>query len=171
MTHTKNKTSPTVTNLNEGKTRPTRRMMAPLGEFEHLVAQLKSPDWMHSFHWPGAVQSHIPMFAEGKVPKVDIIDNDNDLLIRAELPGVDKKDLDISMTDNRVTIKASTNYEDKEEEGNYYRSEIAQGEYCRTLTLPADVDIEHAKTSFKNGVLELTVPKVEHSQRRTIKVE
>lgn len=164
MTHAKNKTSPKVT-------RPTRHMMAPLEEFGHLFAQLKSPEWMHSFNWPDAVQPHIPMFTDGKVPKIDIIDNDNDLLIRAELPGVDKKDLDISMIDNRVTIKASTSYEDKEEKGNYYRSEITQGEYCRTLTLPADVDIEHAETSFKNGVLELTVPKVEHSQRRTIKVE
>ena len=151
-----------MTNLHEGKSKPTSRMMAPFEEFGHLFAKLKSPDWMHSFHWPDAVQSHIPMFAEGKVPKVDIIDNGNDLLIRAELPGVDKKDLDISMTDNRVTIKASTSYENKEEKYNYYRTEITQGEYYRTLTLPANVDIEQAKSSFKNGVLELTVPKVEH---------
>jgi len=171
MTHAQKKTTPTVTNLHEGKIRATRRILAPFEEFEHFFDQLRSRDWMHSFHWPDTVQSHIPMFAEGKFPKVDIIDNDNDLLIRAELPGVDKKDLDISMTDNSVTIKASTSYEDREEKGDYYRSEIAQGQYCRTLTLPADVDIEQAKSSFKNGVLELTVPKVERSQRRTIKVE
>ena len=126
---------------------------------------------MDAFQLPDAVQSHIPIFAGGKWRNVVIVDNDKDLVIRAKSSGVDKKDLDISMTDNSVTIKASTSYEDKEEKGDYYRSEIAQGEYCRTLTLPADVDIEHAKTSFKNGVLELTVPKVEHSQRRTIKVE
>ena len=111
------------------------------------------------------------MFAEGRMPKVDIIDNDNDLLIRAELPGVDKKDLDISMTDNSVTIKASSRYEEKEEKADYYRSEIAQGAYSRTIGLPADVDIDQATTSFKNGVLELTVPKLERSQRRSIKVE
>ena len=171
MTHAKKKTTPTVTNLHEGKISPIRRMLTPFKEIDHFFGQLKSPDWMRSFHWPDAVQSHIPMFAEGKFPKVDIIDNDNDVLIRAELPGVDEKDLDISMTYNSVTIKASTSYESKEEKGNYYRSEIEQGQYCRTLTLPANVDIEQAKSSFKNGVLELTVPKVERSQRRTIKVE
>ena len=147
MTHA-NKNSSTVTNLHEGKKKPTRRMMPPFEKFEHLFTQLKSPDWMPPFHWPDTVQSHIPMFAESKVPKVDIVENDNNLLIRAELPGVEKKDLDLSMTDNRVTIKASTSYEDKKEKGNYYRSEIAQGEYYRTLTSPADVDIEHAKTSL-----------------------
>ena len=171
MTHAQKKTNPTVTNLHEGKTSPARRMLAPFEEFDYFFNQLKSRDWMHSFHWPDTVQSHIPMFAEGKLPKVDIIDNDNDLLIRAELPGVDKKDLDISMTDNSVTIKASTSYENKEEKGDYYRTEIAQGQYSRTLTLPADVDIEQAKSSFKNGLLELTVPKVERSQRRSINVE
>ena len=82
-----------------------------------------------------------------------------------------KKDLKISMTDNSVTIKATTSYEEKEEKSDYYRSEIAQGEYTRTVGLPADVDIEKAKSIFKNGVLELTVPKLEHSQRRTINVE
>jgi len=171
MTHTQKKTTPTVTNLHEGKTSPTRRMFTPFEESDHFFGQLKSPDWMRSFHWPDAIQSHIPMFAEGKLPKVDIIDNDNDILIRAELPGVDKKDLDISMTDNSVTIKANTSYENKEEKGNYYRTKIEQGQYCRTLTLPAVVDIEQAKSTFKKGVLELTAPKVERSQRRAIKVE
>jgi len=171
MTHAHKKTNSTVTNLHEGKIKPTRRMFTPFEEINHFFGQLKSRDWMRSFHWPDAVQSHIPMFAEGKLPKVDIINNDNDVLIRAELPGVDEKDLDISMTDNSVTIKANTSYENKEEKANYYRSEIEHGQYCRTLTLPADVDIEQAKSSFKNGVLELTVPKIERSQRRTIKVE
>lgn len=171
MTHAQKKTTPTVTNLHEGKDRPARRMMASFEEFEHFFEQLRNRDWKHQFHWPDAVQSHIPMFAEGKVPKVDIVDNDKDVLIRAELPGVNKKDLDISMTDNSVTIKANSRYDKKKEKGNYFRSEIAQGQYIRTLGLPSDVDIEQAKTYFKDGVLELTVPKLAHSQRRNIKIE
>lgn len=170
MTHAQKQTKPTVTNLHKNVASPTHRMSAPFEEFDRFFEQLRSRDWMHPFHWPDTVQSHIPMFAEGRIPKVDIIDNDNDMLIRAELPGVDKKDLDISMTDNTVTIKAKTNYETKEEKSDYYRSEIAQGMYTRTIGLPADVDIDKAKSSFKNGVLELTVPKVERSQRRSIKV-
>lgn len=173
MTQAQKKTTPpSVTNLHEGKTGSARRMLSPFEELDHLFDQFKSRDWMHpSFHWPDAVQSHIPMFAEGRLPKVDIIDNENDLLIRAELPGVNKKDLDISMTDNTVTIKANTNYEEKEEKADYYRSEIAQGKYTRTVGLPADVDTEKASSKFKNGVLELTVPKLERSQRKSIHVD
>jgi len=171
MTQAQKQTNPTVTNLHKNDASPTRRVLAPFEEFDRLFDQLRSRDWLHPFHWPDAVQSHIPMFAEGRIPKVDIIDNEKDMLIRAELPGVDKKDLDISMTDNSVTIKAETNYETKEDKADYYRSEIAQGLYSRTVGLPADVDIDKAKSSFKNGVLELTVPKVEHSQRRSINID
>ncbi|MDH5368856.1 MAG: Hsp20/alpha crystallin family protein [Gammaproteobacteria bacterium] len=171
MTQTHKKSTPKVTTLHENKASAASRMLAPFEEFEQFFNQLRNRDWMHPFHWPDAVQSHIPMFAEGKIPKVDIIDNDKDLLIRAELPGVDKKDLDISMTDNTLTIKASTSYEYKEEKSHYYRSEIAQGQYLRTLGLPADVDIDHAKSTFENGVLEMTVPKLKHSQRRSIKID
>jgi len=171
MAHAHRKTNPDVTDIKQPQHRSTRRTMSPFNDFEQLFGQLRNRDWLQPFHWPNAVQSHIPMFSEGKLPKVDIIDNDKDLLVRAELPGVDKKDLDISMTDNSVTFKACTRYEDKEEENDYFRSEIAQGEYHRTVGLPADVDIEKAKSSFKNGVLEITVPKLERSQRRNIKVD
>ena len=75
------------------------------------------------------------------------------------------------MTDNSVTIKAKTSYEDKEEKSNYYRSEIGQGLFTRTVALPAEVDIDNAKSSFKDGILELSIPKLERSQRRSIKIE
>ena len=171
MTQAQKETNQNVTNLHKATNSPASRMMAPFEEFEHFFEHLKDRDWLHPFHWSGSTQSHIPMFSEGKLPKVDIIDNEKDLLIRAELAGVEKKDLDISMTDNSITIRATTSYEDKEEKSNYFRTEIAQGEFLRTIALPADVDIEQTKSSFKNGVLEITVPKLEHSQRRNIKIE
>lgn len=146
MTPTQKKSSPTVANLHKSKT--------------------KLADWMHAFQWPDAIQTHIPIFAKGKLPRVDIIDDDKDLLIRAELPGVDKKDLDISMTENSLMIKARTRHEEKEEKINYFRSEIVQGQYARTIELPVDIDIERTKTSFKNGILELTAPKLGSSIRR-----
>jgi len=171
MTHTQKQTDTNITKLQKGSNQPTRNILSTFDELDNIFNQLKSRDWMHSLHWPDAIQSHIPMFSEGKTPKVDIIDRDKDLFIRAELPGVDKKDLDISMTDNTVTIKASNCYKNKEEKSDYYRCEISQGQYARTVGLPSDVNIEKAKTSFKDGVLELTVPKQERSQRRSIKVE
>ncbi|MBI3774048.1 MAG: Hsp20/alpha crystallin family protein, partial [Gammaproteobacteria bacterium] len=91
--------------------------------------------------------------------------------IRAEIPGVDKKDLEITVTEDALTIKGSTRQENKEEKGNYYRSEISGGIFARTLMLPGSVNADKAKTEFKDGVLKLTLPKVEKAKRRTIRVD
>ncbi len=84
---------------------------------------------------------------------------------------MDKKDIDISMTDHTVTIKGETKKEEKEEKGDYYRCETSRGTYIRTLTLPAEANSEKADAKFKDGVLELTLPKMERAKRRSIKVE
>jgi len=104
------------------------------------------------------------------MPRVDIVDRDDELVVKAESPGVDKKDLDISVTDNAVTIKGSTSHEEKEEKGDYYRCEISSGAYSRTLVLPSEVEADKAKANFKDGVLELTLPKLKKAKRHTIKV-
>lgn len=108
---------------------------------------------------------------EAWAPKVDLIERDDEIVVRAEVPGVEKKDLDVSLTENTVTLRGQTGREEKEEKGHYYRCEISRGEFIRTVALPADVDTEKAKAEFKDGVLELTLPKVEKAKRRTIKLE
>jgi HSP20 family protein len=119
-----------------------------------------------SFEWPAW-----PELPELRMPKVDVIDRDDDVLVRAELPGVEKKDLEISTSDTSVTIKATTAREEKEEKGDYYRCEISRGMLSRTVALPAQVHSDKAKASLKDGVLELTLPKVEKSKRRKIEIE
>lgn len=146
------------------------QVMSPFEEMERMFDDYFSRGWMRPFRmdWP----SFPKMKAfEGKIPSVDVIDRDNEVIIKAELPGVDKKDIDISVTANTVTIKGSTSHEEKEEKGDYYRCEISRGSYSRTLSLPADVDEEKTKAKFKDGILELTLPKLKKSKRHTIKVE
>jgi HSP20 family protein len=118
-----------------------------------------------SLEWPAW-----PELRELRMPKVDVIDRDEDVLVRAELPGVEKKDLEISTSDTSVTLKATTRHEEKEEKGDYYRCEITRGAFSRTVALPAQVESDKAKASLKDGVLELTLPKVEKSKRRTVTV-
>jgi HSP20 family protein len=108
---------------------------------------------------------------EGKMPAVDVSDLDDEVVVRAELPGVEKKDVDVSMSDNTVTIKGSTKREEKEEKGDYYRCETTCGAFTRTVALPAEVDGSKAKAKFKDGLLELTLPKMEKSKRRSIEVD
>jgi HSP20 family protein len=147
------------------------QVMSPFEEMEHFFESRFPKGWMSPSHWPRPSWAELSAPFEGKTPKVDVINRDNEVIVKAELPGVDKKDLDISVTKNSVTIKGSTSHEEKEEKGDVYRCEISRGSYTRTLALPADVNEDKAKAKFKNGILELTLPKVEKSKRHTVKVE
>jgi HSP20 family protein len=137
--------------------------------FDDVFRDFFSRRWLTPFFERGWPELRTPL--EGKWPRVDVIDRDNEICVRAELPGISKENLDVSMSDNTVTIKASTRHEEKEEKGQFYRRELSRGEFQRTLILPTDVKGEEAKASFKDGILELIVPKLQQTERRTIKVE
>lgn len=107
---------------------------------------------------------------EMRSPSIDIIDREKDILIRAELPGVDKKDLDVSVSDNLLVIKGTSKYESSNEKNDYYNSEIKKGTFSRSLSLPSNVDATKIKASLNNGLLELTIPKIGKTKRKTIKV-
>ncbi len=147
------------------------RNLSPFEEMDRLFDHYFSRRWLHplDFEFPAFKGKMAPF--EGKTPNVDIIDRDNEIVVKAELPGVEKKDLDISVTRNSVTIKGSTHHEKKEENEKFYHSEISRGEYSRTLNLPSDVDETKASANFKDGVLELTLPKMEKTKRHSVKVE
>jgi HSP20 family protein len=125
--------------------------------------------------WLKALRAEHPLLGQFGVelpmPKVDLIERDEELVLRAEVPGVDKKDLDISLTHDSVTIKGQTSHESKEEKGSFFRCEMSRGSFSRTVALPSDVDPEKAKASFKDGVIELAMPKVEKAKRRSIKLD
>jgi HSP20 family protein len=78
---------------------------------------------------------------------------------------------DVTVDEFNVTIRATTKHEEKKGEGEYYRREMSRGEYQRTLALPSTVDEEKAEAIFTDGVLELTLPKLEKTRRKTVKVE
>lgn len=129
--------------------------------------------WWHQFHLgrPGRTGIHAMAPFEGKQPCVDVIDRDDNILVKAELPGVDKKDINISIANNVLTLEATMSKEEKEEKAEYYRQEICRGSYQRSIALPAAVKEDEAKATFQNGVLELTIPKMEKTKRSTIKIE
>jgi len=138
---------------------------------DRLFEDYFSRGWMRPFRWEWPSLGEMAKPFEGKMPKVDVIERDDEVVVKAELPGIDKKDLDVSVTENSVTIKGSTSHEEKEEKGDYYRCEISRGAYARTVALPSYVDADKAKASFKDGVLELKLPKVEKSKRRSIEIK
>jgi HSP20 family protein len=150
------------------------RALSPLQEMERVMERMFegfAPGWFPSRWERPAWRELAAAPFEGKVPTVDVVDREEEVVVRAELPGVEKKDLDVTMSDNTVTIKGTVKHEEKEEKGDYYRREISEGCYARTVMLPAEVDGSKAKAQFKDGMLELTLPKVEKSKRRSIAVE
>ena len=110
-------------------------------------------------------------FTGMKMPRVDVIDGKDEVKIYAEIPGVKKADLDVSMTDHNVTIKGHTSRKDETKEADFYRSEIEQGEFSRTIALPAEVNGSKVKAKFEDGMLVLTIPKLEQAKRHSIKIE
>ncbi|MDH5392485.1 MAG: Hsp20/alpha crystallin family protein [Gammaproteobacteria bacterium] len=150
---------------------PSRHFPYPFEDMERLFENFSTRGWLRPFHWDMPAMDELITTAEKKIPCVDVIDRDAEILVKAELPGVDKKDLDITVTNNSVTIRGKTSHEEKEEKGNYYRCEISRGAYVRSVTLPADVDESKSKAKFKDGMLEITLPKMEKTKHHTIKVE
>lgn len=107
---------------------------------------------------------------ELKSPKVDIIDHDDAIIVKAEVPGIEKKDLDISVSENSVTIKGESKSETKEEKDNYVHSEIKRGSVLRTVPLPCAVDSNKASAKFTDGILELTLPKASKATKQKIEI-
>lgn len=150
---------------------PQRRAITPFDEMDRLFDSFFSRGWMHPVYreWPALTNLDIPF--DGGSPKVDVLERDAEVVVRAELPGVDKDNLELSVTSDSVTIKATTEQESKEEKGDYHRREISRGSFVRTVALPVSVQSKQAKARFKDGVLELTLPKAAPAERHSIKVD
>ncbi len=145
---------------------PPRVVGSPFESMERMFDDFLGRGWLRPFRrdWPAFPEIDLTM------PKVDVIDRDDDVVVRAEVPAVKKEDIEVSISGNTVTIKGESKHEEKEEKGDYYRAEISRGAFSRMVTLPAEVDESKAKAALKDGVLELTLPKVQKAKRRTIKV-
>ncbi len=149
---------------------PTRAL-SPFEEMERMIESFMPRGWLRPFRWEQPSWGELARPFEGRIPNVDVIDRDDEVVVRAELPGIKKDDLEVSVTDNSVTIKGETKHEEKEEKGNYYRCEISSGTFARTVALPDNVSSSDATAKFENGVLELKLPKVEKTKRRTLKID
>ena len=109
--------------------------------------------------------------SEIRVPSVDVVEKNGNIIVRAEIPGVEKKDIDITLNANNLTLQGKSRHETKEDTEEYHRSEISTGSFSRTLTLPSDVDGNNVKATFTDGLLEVTLPKAENGNHNKITIE
>ncbi|MER3446704.1 MAG: molecular chaperone [Candidatus Dadabacteria bacterium] len=103
-------------------------------------------------------------------PAVDIHENDDSYIVKADLPGINKDDIQIDLKDSTLTIRGEKRFEEKVSRDDYLRIERAYGTFVRSFTLPQSVDADKIQAKYKDGVLELTIPKKEEAKPKQIQI-
>lgn len=103
-------------------------------------------------------------------PAVDIYETEHDIVLKAELPEINQKDIDIRLENNTLTLKGERRFEKETKQENYHRVERAYGAFSRSFTLPTSVDQEKIKAEYKDGILKITLPKKEEVKPKQIQV-
>ena len=103
-------------------------------------------------------------------PVVDVYDNDDNIVLKAEIPGIDKKDIEIDVKGRVLTLKGERSSDNEVKEDNYYRRERCFGKFERAFTLPVNVELDNIKANYKDGVLEIEIPKPEEKKPKQITV-
>lgn len=103
-------------------------------------------------------------------PAVDIFETENELVMSAEIPGIDEKDIEIKLEDNTLTLKGERKFEKETREENYHRIERSYGSFYRAFTLPNSVDVDKIHAEHENGILKITLPKRQELKPRNVKI-
>jgi HSP20 family protein len=100
-------------------------------------------------------------------PRFEVSETDDSVLVKAELPGMDQKDIEVTLDEDALTVRGEKREEKEEKRRNYHLSELSYGQFHRVIPLPPGIDRDKAKATFKNGVLHLTMPKTPESRSRS----
>jgi HSP20 family protein len=131
--------------------------------FEDFLGRRLRPFWPERW-WPSAG-------FEIATPSVDLYEEKDDIVVKAELPGMEKDNIEVNLSGNRLTIKGEKKQEEEVKKEGYYRSERSYGSFVRNLELPREVQIDKVKAAFKNGILEVRLPKTEKAKKKETKVK
>jgi HSP20 family protein len=110
-------------------------------------------------------------FAETWSPSVDISETKDNFVVKAELPGLEAKDVNVSISGDVLTVKGEKNAEEEEKDEHYHRIERYSGSFQRVFQLPSGVKADKVKATFDKGVLKITLPKVEEAKKKEIEVK
>jgi len=144
-------------------------MSKPLLSMEDFIENLFSRSMMEPLGWRRPLLAELEDF-EMKFPRIDMVDRDSELLVRAELPGVKKDELEITVADDFLTIAVNREVSEKESSEHFFRAETSRGSMERTIPLPVDVVGDKAKAELKDGILELVIPKATKVSRHKVDV-
>jgi HSP20 family protein len=105
------------------------------------------------------------------VPSLDVSETKNEIVVKAEIPGMGPKDIDISLSNDILTIKGEKKQEREEKEATYHFIERSYGKFVRSIRLPGEVKSDKINASHKNGVLDITLPKSEEAKKKEVKIK
>lgn len=144
-----------------------RRFLSPFDEMEKWLENVWARPYslFHSPLWPERSTE-----AEELLPSVDIYEEGNELIVKTDLPGVKKEDLQIDIADNLVRISGKKEREEKVKSEHYYRFERAHGSFSREFELPSGMDTEKARAHYANGVLEVRIPRSGEAAAKSRKI-
>ena len=111
-----------------------------------------------------------PLTSENFLPPVDIFEDEHNITLQAEIPGVKEQDLNVTLENNVLTITGERKFRDEEQKDNFHRIERRYGKFTRSFTLPTSVDSQTVNATFENGVLSITLPKHEAFKTKQIKI-
>ena len=148
------------------KTGEMQKHTSPFAEMEQLFddffqRRFFAPSFMPRFKFPEltSVSASVDMFEDG-----------NDLVIKADLPGIKKEEISVDFTDDIITISGEKKSEEKTERKDYYRVERSYGSFVRKLRLPVEIQVDKTNASFRDGVLEIRMPKTESKKPQAQKI-
>jgi HSP20 family protein len=104
------------------------------------------------------------------MPALELVDAGDNFVLKAQLPGIDPKDIDVQVTPEAISISGERRYENTEEKPGYVRSEFRYGKFHRVLSLPAHIQNDSVQAEYKDGILMLTLPKVAKARNKVVKI-
>jgi HSP20 family protein len=110
-------------------------------------------------------------FGKGWAPSLDVSETKDNIVVKAEVPGMDGKDIDISLSGGVLTLKGEKKQEKEEKDENYHFTERSYGAFSRSIRLPQEVQTDKVKASYTNGVVTITLPKSEEAKAKEVKIK
>lgn len=140
------------------------RFQDDIDRMERIFQDFGTPRFPRLFDWEGLRTSPL------RAPAVDVYEEGDNVIVKAEIPGANKEDIEINVTDSVLTISGEKERKEEVKDDKYYRCERSYGSFSRSVELPSEVQTAKAQATFKDGVLEVRLPKTEESKRKAVKV-
>lgn len=156
----------------EKENKTEKKALEPYRPAEWLTPFRHIDDMFESFFRRPWLSSMPRLFEDRDLsPSVDIFEDGDEVVVKTELPGMEKDNININLTENAITLSGEKKKEEKVERKNYYHLERSYGSFSRSFNLPSEVLTDQAKASFKNGLLEVRIPKTEEAKKKVQKVK